>query len=71
MGIPNTINMYSPLQNRIAVVVAARNEAAVIGNLIESLHQQDYPQELMDVYVIPNNCTDNTKEVALEHGARL
>ena len=63
--------VLSPPKNRIAVVVAARNEAAVIGNLIESLHQQDYPQELMDVYVIPNNCTDNTKEVALEHGAKI
>lgn len=61
----------SPPQNRIAVVIAARNEAAVIGNLIESLHQQDYPAELMDIYVIPNNCTDRTKEVALEHGAQI
>ncbi|MBC3796726.1 glycosyltransferase [Acetobacterium tundrae] len=55
----------------MAAVIAARNEAGVIGNLIESLHQQDYPEELMDIYVIPNNCTDNTKEVASAHGAKI
>ena len=58
-------------KNRIAAVIAARNEAGVIGNLIESLHAQDYPEELMDIYVIPNNCTDNTRAVAQEHGAKI
>ncbi|WP_186843700.1 glycosyltransferase family 2 protein [Acetobacterium tundrae] len=66
-------NKYTsaPPKNRMAAVIAARNEAGVIGNLIESLHQQDYPEELMDIYVIPNNCTDNTKEVASAHGAKI
>lgn len=66
-------NKYTkaPPKNRMAAVIAARNEEAVIGNLIESLHQQDYPQSLMDIYVIPNNCTDNTEGVALAHGARI
>ncbi|MDI3536829.1 MAG: hypothetical protein PWP16_1493 [Eubacteriaceae bacterium] len=58
-------------KHRIAAVVAARNEAAVIGHLVESLKQQDYPTELMDVYVIPNNCTDDTEEVARAHGAKI
>ncbi|WP_170253911.1 glycosyltransferase family 2 protein [Acetobacterium paludosum] len=66
-------NKYTsaPPRNRMAAVIAARNEAGVIGNLIESLHQQDYPEELMDIYVIPNNCTDNTKAVAIAHGAKI
>lgn len=61
----------SPPKHRIAAIIAARNEEFVIGNLIESLHQQNYPQELMDIYVIPNNCTDNTEGVAQAHGAKI
>lgn len=58
-------------QKRFALVVAARNEAAVIGHLVDSLHAQEYPRELFDVIVAPNNCTDNTAEVAKAHGARI
>lgn len=43
----------------------------VIGNLIDTLKSQNYPEELLDVYVLPNNCTDNTEEVSLEHGAKV
>ena len=46
-------------QKRFAVLIAARNEEGVIGSLVESLLAQDYPQDLFDVYVIPNNCTAN------------
>ena len=56
---------------RFAVVVAARNEEAVIGHLTDSLLAQDYPRELFDVIVAPNNCTDKTAGVAKEHGAEL
>ena len=58
-------------RTRFAVLVAARNEEAVIGNLVESLMNQDYPKELYDVIVIPNNCTDNTAEAARAHGAAI
>lgn len=56
---------------RFAVLVAARNEQTVIGNLVESLMAQAYPQELFDVYVIPNNCTDQTEQIARKAGAKI
>ena len=56
-------------QHKYAIMVAARNEAGVIGNLLESIHAQDYPQELVDVFVVADNCDDNTAEVARSHGA--
>lgn len=56
-------------QKRFAVLVAARNEESVIGSLVESLLAQDYPKELFDVYVIPNNCSDDTAEAARRAGA--
>lgn len=58
-------------KHKIAVLVAARNESKVIGNLIDSLKKQKYPDNLYDIFVIPNNCTDNTAEIALEHGAKI
>ncbi len=63
-------NEISPV-TRFALVVAARNEAAVIGNLINSLQQQNYPKDLYDIYVAPNNCADNTREIAISHGANI
>lgn len=56
-------------QHRYAVVVAARNEAAVIGNLLKSIAEQDYPAELLTVFVVADNCTDRTAEIARAYGA--
>lgn len=58
-------------QNRFAFVTSARNEKNVIGELIDSIRTQNYPQELIDVYIIADNCTDNTAEIARAHGAKV
>lgn len=55
--------------HRYAILIAARNEEMVIGNLIDSIKQQDYPKELIDVFVVADNCDDNTFSVASDHGA--
>ena len=56
---------------KFACLIAARNEEAVIGNLVRSLLDQDYPEHLIEVYVIPNNCTDNTALAAKAAGADI
>lgn len=56
---------------RFAVIIPARNEAKVVGNLIEKLRAQDYPSEKVDIYVVTNNCTDGTEAVALAAGAKI
>lgn len=55
--------------HRYAVLISARNEEAVIGNLIHSIKVQNYPQELIDIFVVADNCTDNTARIAEESGA--
>ena len=57
--------------HKYGVIIAARNERAVIANLIASIRQQDYPEELVDIFVIADNCTDDTAEVAREAGATV
>lgn len=58
-------------KNNFAVIIAARNEEAVIANLIKSLKKQTYPKEHYEIYVIVNNCTDNTEEEARKAGAKV
>ena len=55
--------------HRYAVLIAARNEEGVIRQLIESIQKQNYPKELLDIYVVADNCTDSTAEVAYSTGA--
>lgn len=55
--------------HRFAVMIAARNEEAVIGQLLDSINRQTYPQELVDVYVMADNCSDSTAQVAARGGA--
>ena len=58
-------------RTRFACLIAARNEEAVIGALVESLRAQSYPAALYDIYVIPNNCTDDTEGAARAAGAQI
>ncbi len=52
-----------------AVLVAAHNESAVIAPLIENLKKLDYPREMFDIFVICDNCTDNTADIVRANGA--
>ncbi len=55
--------------NRFMAIIPAHNESNVIKNLVESLKRQDYPKELYDIYVIADNCTDDTAKIAKDAGA--
>lgn len=66
--IKKPVRYTAKTNHRYAAVVSARNESAVIGNLIASLKGQNYPSELVDIYVIADNCTDDTAEAAKKAG---
>mgnify|MGYP004514444599 CR=1 FL=1 len=57
--------------HRYAALISARNEEGVIGELIESLKQQNYPSDLLDIYVVADNCTDGTAQAAQAAGATV
>ncbi|MCL2024105.1 MAG: glycosyltransferase, partial [Oscillospiraceae bacterium] len=59
----------TPNQNRFAVLICARNEENVVADLINSLHAQTYDQNLLKVFVMADNCTDDTAAVARAAGA--
>lgn len=56
-------------QHTYAFFIAAHNEEAVIAKLVKSIKDQDYPSELIDVFVVADACTDNTAQAAREAGA--
>ncbi len=55
--------------HKYAIVIPARNEETVIGNLLDSIKGQDYPSEYITVFVVADNCTDKTAEIARSKGA--
>ncbi|MHB1314332.1 MAG: glycosyltransferase family 2 protein [Christensenellales bacterium] len=59
------------VQHRYGVMIAARNEAEVIGELIKSIQAQHYPKELVDVFVVADNCCDDTARIARSLGATV
>lgn len=76
---PSAVHVYNitPLaqdshityHNSYAVMICARNEEAVIGDLIDSIHRQTYPAELLHIYVMADNCNDHTALIARQKGA--
>lgn len=65
-NIPNT-NKY----NKFAILVAARNEAKVLPNLINSLKSLNYPKDKYEIIIAPNNCTDDTREVSIKNNVKI
>jgi cellulose synthase/poly-beta-1,6-N-acetylglucosamine synthase-like glycosyltransferase len=51
-----------------AILIPAHNEETVIGTLLESLSSLKYPQELHAIYIVADNCTDSTVEIARKAG---
>ena len=53
----------APADKRYAVLISARNEEKVIGNLVASIRANDYPQDLVDIWLVADNCTDHTAQL--------
>jgi len=60
---------HTESRHKYAILIAARNEECVIGNLLDSIKKQDYPAELVTVFVVADNCTDTTAKIAGDSGA--
>jgi cellulose synthase/poly-beta-1,6-N-acetylglucosamine synthase-like glycosyltransferase len=58
-------------EHSFAVLICARNEAGVIGNLIDSIEKQEYSKDKFKIFCIADNCTDDTAAVARARGAAV
>lgn len=55
----------------VSVIITTRNEAVNIGNCLEAIKRQDYPADRMELIVVDNNSTDNTRQIAARYGAKI
>jgi 1,2-diacylglycerol 3-beta-glucosyltransferase len=61
----------APMDKRYAVLISARNEQQVVPALIKSIRAQTYPSELIDIWLVADNCTDDTADVVRKLGCRV
>jgi cellulose synthase/poly-beta-1,6-N-acetylglucosamine synthase-like glycosyltransferase len=61
---------YTP-KNKFALLIAAHNEEVVVGSLIESMLKLDYPKDMYDIFVIADNCTDDTAKISKSYGVNV
>lgn len=57
------------IEKKYAIMIAARNEELVIGKLLDSLNKQNYSKDKITIFVVADNCKDNTYSIAKKHGA--
>lgn len=57
--------------HRFAVLVFAKDEAAVIEPLLASLRRQEYPADAFEIFVTADNCTDDTAALSRAAGATV
>ncbi len=57
-------------KNKLAIVIPARNESVVIGQLFESINKQTYGRENFDVFVVVKDASDPTIKLTEAIGGR-
>lgn len=67
-GKKREVKIYNE-SKQFAMIVCAHNEEAVIASLVDNLQKLNYNSKLYDIFVVADNCSDNTAEVARKAGA--
>ncbi|MPZ22586.1 MAG: glycosyltransferase [Dehalococcoidia bacterium] len=60
-----------PPEKSFAIIVPAHNEDQVIAETVRSLRSVDYPEHLYEIFVVADNCSDETAVRAREAGATV
>ena len=63
VGMARLRHPRSDIRPTIAVLIAARNEEECIGDCLNAIEKQDYPQDLREIIVIDDNSNDSTAEI--------
>jgi cellulose synthase/poly-beta-1,6-N-acetylglucosamine synthase-like glycosyltransferase len=64
----NSLKQNSNSENKkVTVIVAARNEEKIISDCIDSLKHLEYDKNLLEIVLVNDKSTDNTKSVMLDN----
>lgn len=55
-----------PMNSLISVIITTKNEEANIKNCLDSILNQNYPKDKIEIIVVDNNSTDKTKNIVEE-----
>ena len=64
------INLKVKLSNykpKFSLIIPAKNEEKVIGRCIQSIIDQDYPKDKIEIIVVDGKSTDNTRKIVEEY----
>lgn len=59
------------IHHRYSILIAAHNEAAIIGNCLDALLQQDYPAGHFEIIIAADRCDDDTVAIAESYRKRF
>lgn len=62
---------YNGPSNSYAIIISAHNEEMVIRNTINSIKKMDYSSDKYEIFVVADNCSDSTAQLARESGASV
>ena len=57
--------------HKCGIIIAAKDEAEVIGRTIEGLLQLNYPKDKYEIIVAADNCTDNTADIVRSYDGEV
>lgn len=63
-GFKQQKKLTNPKQNKLAIIVPAREESACIGKLLKSINSQTYPSALFDTFIVVARDDDPTIKIA-------
>lgn len=69
--VPKRPHAPSGVFRKIAILIPAHNESLLIAGTAGDALRQNYPEEAMTVFVIADNCNDDTAALARQAGARV
>lgn len=55
----------------VSIIITTKNESANIGNCLSSIKNQGYNQDGIEIIVVDNNSTDETKDIARQYTDRV
>ena len=63
----NTIRNEENNNLRVSIIIPCRNEENYIGKCLDSLIDNDYPKDLIEIFVIDGMSEDNTREIVKKY----